>query len=541
MKRLLIALAMVMISSLLFVSCSSTTPTTTTKAPAAVTTPASTQVTAPSSTTAKPATSAPATTTVTPKSGGTLRIYQGSNPNSLGYPVTSVGRDYFASYFCVESLFKTDKDGIIIPALATSYKLDPGAKTVILTLRQGVKFHDGSDFNAAVCKWNLDLYRTSAKNELKSVASVDVIDDYTVRLNLSDFQNTIISQFSVYAGAMISKAAFDANGGQAWCEKNPVGTGPFKFASWVKDISIKYTRFDGYWGGKPFLDGVNLTIYADMNVGLLDLQSGNLDISSILPQAIKQILATGNYYTVTLPTGQCPNYVTDATKPPFNDILVRQAISYAVDTKSMADTFGYGYYQTTNQWAIPGSWAYNPSVIGYQYNPQKAKANLAAAGYPNGFKTTLHHPNQPGIAALATAVQGYLKDVGIDLTLDPVQMASYNNFAVMGKGFDGLVHVMGTAQQDPLLSYVNMATGVEFNNMLKPQEFKDTYAKAIAAPDLDTKQQLIRKLSSLAVDQYCMQTFFWMETSNTAVKNSVKNLIILNGGYIDASKAWLSN
>jgi peptide/nickel transport system substrate-binding protein len=542
MKRLLITLAMVIISSMLFISCGNTTPTTTTKAPAtsAVTTQTATQTTAPSSTTAKPATSAPVTTTVTPKSGGTLRVYQGSNPNSLGYPVTSVGRDYFASYFCIESLFKTDKDGIIFPILATGYKLDQEAKSVTLTLRQGVKFHDGSEFNAVVCKWNLDLYRNSAKTELKLVTSVDIIDDYTVRLNLSEFQNTIISQLSLYAGAMISKAAFDANGGQAWCEKNPVGTGPFKFVGWVKDISIKYNRFDGYWGGKPYLDAINLTIYADMNVGLLDLQSGNLEISTILPMSIKGILDTGNYYTITLPTGQCPNYVTDATKPPFNNLLCRQAISYAVDTKTMAETFGYGFFKVTNQWAIPGSWGYNPDIVGYPYNPQKAKELLAAAGYPNGFKTTLTYPNQPSINDLATGVQGYLKAVGIELTLNPVQMASYNSFAAMGKGFDGMLHVMGTAQQDPLLSYVNIAKGVEFNNMLKPQEFKDAYAQAITTPDRDTKQKLIWKLSSLTVDQYSMQTFFWMETSNTAVKKEVKDLEILNGGYINASKAWLS-
>jgi len=527
MKRILIPLAIILICSIILLGCGTSTTT------------------APTTTTKPPTTSTPATTTpsVIPQSGGTLKVYHQANPNSLGYPVDIIGRDISAASYCLDSLFDETLQGEIVPRLATGYKLDPVAKTITITLRKGVKFHDGSDFNAAVCKWNLDMFRTSNRIELKLVSSIDVIDDYTVRLNLSEFQNTILSQLCGAAGKMISKAAFEANGGKDWAGENPVGTGPFKFVSWEKDRLIKYTRFDGYWGGKPYLDGVNLQIYADANVAELDLQAGNLDIMAVPPKSVKSLLDSGKFYMIERVTGQAPSIAGDATKPPFNDLRVRQAISYALDTKAMADTFGYGYYTNTNQWAIPGTWGYNPNVIGYPYNPQKARQLLAAAGYPNGFKTILHYNTfQPQYTDWATSIQSYLKDIGIELTLDPLKPSVYNDLAFMGKGFDGMIHVMGSAQLDPLLTYANIATGVEFTNMLKPQEFKDTYAKAVTAVDRETKQKLVWELQYLAVDKYCMQTFFWVEKSNLATNIKLKDIRLssVSLGIIDAAKAWFS-
>jgi peptide/nickel transport system substrate-binding protein len=91
-----------------------------------------------------------------------VKIYMTANPRSLGYPATAVGPDMGVAAHCLDALFAQDALGNVTPLLATGYKLDPAAKTMTITLRKGVKFHDGSDFNAAICKWNLDLYRTSA-------------------------------------------------------------------------------------------------------------------------------------------------------------------------------------------------------------------------------------------------------------------------------------------------------------------------------------------------------------------------------------------
>ena len=153
-----------------------------------------------------------ATTTSTPqlkpRYGGTLKML-GYEPYSLGYPATmTANTDGQQASVCLETLFRFDEKGELVPLLATGWKADPKAKTITVTLRKGVKFHDGSDFNAKVCKWNLDKFKEGKRPELTRVESVDVVDDYTVRLNLSEFDNVIPSHFAHDAGRMISQAAY---------------------------------------------------------------------------------------------------------------------------------------------------------------------------------------------------------------------------------------------------------------------------------------------------------------------------------------------
>ena len=136
-----------------------------------------------------------------------------------------------------------------------------------------MKFSDGSDFNSAVVKWNMQQYQAGSKAELSNVTAIDTPDDYTVLLHLKQFDNTLILNLTTAAdaGRMVSKQSFDANGGKTWAEKNPVGTGPFKFVSWTKDVSIIYARNDNYWGGKPYLDGVQYHPYFRPDHGANDL------------------------------------------------------------------------------------------------------------------------------------------------------------------------------------------------------------------------------------------------------------------------------
>ena len=327
----------------------------------------------------------------TPKYGGILKWHV-AEPFSLGFPGTMTGQtDGQTSSVCLETLFRFDANGNMVPLLATDWKANPAAKTITVTLRKGVKFHDGTNFNASACKWNLDQYRGGGRPELKKVVSIDVVDEYTVRLNLSEFDNTIVTSLGNTgdAGRMISPTAFNTNG-KAWCEKNPVGTGPFQFVSWQKEVAIKWKRFDGYWDGKPYLDGIENLRIADTTVQLMAFKAGDLHMMIPDPKVAKSLEAEGKYNFAVPPEGQVPalaGYARDP-KSPFADLRVRQALSYAVDVKTLSNAIGLGYWKVQNQWAIPGTWGYSPTVVGYPYNPQKAKDLLAQAGYPNGFKTS---------------------------------------------------------------------------------------------------------------------------------------------------------
>lgn len=451
----------------------------------------------------------------TPKYGGILKWHV-AEPYSLGYPGTMTGQtDGQTSSVGLETLFRFDANGNLVPLLATDWKADPAAKTITLTLRKGVKFHDGTDFNASACKWNLDQYRGGGRPELKKLASVDVVDDYTVRLNLSVFDNTIVTSLGNTgdAGRMISPTAFNTNG-KAWCEKNPVGTGPFQFVSWQKEVAIKWKRVDGYWDGKPYLDGIEMLRIADATVQLMAFKAGDLHMLIPDPKDAKSLEKDGKYNFAVPPEGQVPalaGYAKDP-KSPFADLRVRQALSYAVDVKTVCNAFGLGYWKFQNQWAMPGTWGYNPNVVGYPYNPQKAKDLLAQAGYPNGFKTSAHFYNlTPIYIDEMSAIQLQLKAVGIDVTLDPLQRPKFAEMASLGKGWDGIARMQGYSSPDPLLKYAGVVAGQEFAGVYLPPEFTALYTQATSAPDFATKQKLVYQLMTLATDKYCIATHLYLQ------------------------------
>ncbi|MFC1533394.1 ABC transporter substrate-binding protein [Thermodesulfobacteriota bacterium] len=456
----------------------------------------------------------------TPQRGGILHRTV-SEPRSLGYPATMTGQtDGQTSSVALETLFRFDKQSNIVPLLATGWKTDPDAKTITITLRRGVKFHDGSDFNASVCKWNLDKYRKEKRRrpELKKVSSVDIIDDYTVRLNLSVFDNTIVTFLAncADAGRMISRKAFEAHD-REWCEQNPVGTGPFQFVSRKKDVIIKWKRFDGYWGSRPYLDGIEMHRIMDPTVALMAFKSGELHIArSVNPKNAKDLEKEGKYIMYRTQNGQVPalgGYAKDP-KSPFSKLKVRQALAYAIDVPAINRAFGLGYWTVQNQWAVPGTWGYNPDVAGYPYNPEKAKKLLAEAGYPNGFKTTLNFYNlRPIYVDEATAMQRYLKDVGIDIKLNGVQRPKFAEMASMGTGWEGLIRMQGFSNPDPLVKYAGVAAGNEFAGVYLPPDFTALFNKATTAKTFENKKKMVLQLMKMATDQYCIAAHLYVKTS----------------------------
>ncbi len=134
---------------------------------------------------------------------------------------------------------------------------------ITFTLRKGVKFHDGTDFNAEAVKFNLEAKKAAKMSGTEDWSSIDILDDYTVRINLLQYVNTALARFTAIYGAMVSPTAFKKNGID-WARWNPVGTGPFQFVGFERDVSAKYKRFEGYWQkGKPYLDGVEYLYIKD--------------------------------------------------------------------------------------------------------------------------------------------------------------------------------------------------------------------------------------------------------------------------------------
>jgi peptide/nickel transport system substrate-binding protein len=493
--KVFISVLLVVLVFVSIVACSKSTPTPTTATKSATAT-----------TSAAPTTSA----AQKPVYGGTLRVGpSNSQQNGIGYPAAEVTDiDYRHSIPCVEALGYYDAAGNVVPYLATGWKEDPAAKTITITIRKGIKFHDGTDFNADAVKWNFQQFIDAKRSEVSNLASVDVIDDSTVRLNFSAWNNGFISQLP-FNSQMISPTAFQKNGGKVWALTHPVGTGPFKFVSWETDVKIRYEKFDGYWqAGKPYLDAIEFYKIADPTVAYASFQRHEIDVLENLhdqPNEYLDLKASGKYTTVASSViGAAPTGVVgDSAHPdsPFANIKVRQAVCYAINKKDIVDNVLHGVAVTCNQYGQPGYWGYNDAVKGFEYNPDKAKSLLAEAGYATGFKTTMIEGNPTD---WFTAVQSYLKVVGIDATID-VAGARWQD-AIQKTGWTGLCYMSlkGGADISPYMPATFSKTGfIWANSILHNDEMDKACSDMATATDFATKQKFVQNAQQLIFDKYC--------------------------------------
>jgi len=278
--------------------------------------------------------------------------------------------DLFYACPAVENLLRTDKEGVPIPWLATGWVVAPDYKSITFTLRKGVKFHDGTDFNAAALKYNFEAQAKSPMPDLKAITSVDVVDDYTAKVNLSVYQPHFFSILATgRAGWIVSPTA----AGKMTADEmkiHPVGTGPFKFEEFKRDAFVKFSRFDQYWQpGKPYLDGVQYDIIVDPVSAMMAFKSGKEEVHwNPTPKEAADLKAQG--YVVSSAQASIYQWIPDSLNPdsPWFNLKVRQAGQYAIDTVSMAKAEGFGWADPYwNQVFPKGNPAYDPTIVGYPF------------------------------------------------------------------------------------------------------------------------------------------------------------------------------
>ena len=468
-----------------------------------------------------------------PVSGGVLIISDSSEEANIGYP-PKMFRPLMMRQGgpALESLLRTDKTGKLTPWLATAFKEDAKAQTITLTLRKDVKFHDGTDFNAEAVKWNLEQSIAAKSAATDKMKKVEVLDNYTVRIHLTSWDSTFLSNLAQYPGMMMSPAAFKKNG-EEWCTGNPVGTGPFQFVSRQSNVRLVYKKFDGYWQkGKPYLDRIEFAFITDSMTREFGLRKKEIDLMvTQSAKSFKELEKDGFAVMKSLyPAGErCLAFDSANPKSPFADVRVRQAANYSIDRKALVDSLFLGIHEVANQQVYKGNWAYNPSVVGYPYDPAKAKQLLAAAGYPNGFKTKLTYYTNPENDQLYAAIQNYLRVVGIDAELEPAQLGRFNQIVASGK-WDGLLVGMATGIDVlAMMDQVYSGSG-RYASMAFPPEYLKAIQDGLAAPDFATKQKRTQELMKITTDKYAMFIDLYVPSELGAAQAYVHDHGILAGG-----------
>lgn len=322
-----------------------------------------------------------------------------------------------------QGLLGFDKDLKVQPLLAERFEASADAKEFTFYLRKGVKFHDGTDFNAEAVKINLERLanpdnKLSRRVLVSMLDHVEIIDDYTVKAVLKEPYGAFASSLAHPGTMMISPAALEKYGKDI--DRHPVGTGAFVFKSWSGD-TLEVTRNDNYWKGKPAVDGVVIRSVPESGARFAMLQANEIQYVPDFPSELVAIAQKMPTLDVVTEPSIIEYYIAmNNMKKPFDDVRVRQALNYAVNKEAFCKVVLNGFCQPATS-AIPPLLKFYTNVGQYEYNPEKAKQLLKEAGYPNGFETEMFGKNSTMVIRGLQFMQQELAKVNVKVSVTPLE------------------------------------------------------------------------------------------------------------------------
>ncbi|MCA9793277.1 MAG: ABC transporter substrate-binding protein [Candidatus Eremiobacteraeota bacterium] len=351
-----------------------------------------------------------------------------------------------------DTLVQYARDSMEIePALAESWETSEDGLVWTFKLRQGVKFHDGTPFDAEAVKLNFErqfkpdhplrfagnkfLYWTDIWGSPSKLDQVEVVDEHTVKLHLTQPVAPFLQNLAMPFFAIVSPTALKEHKEDFF--KHPVGTGAYKFVEWKEREKIVLEANPDYWGGKPKLDQVIFKPVKDSTSRQLQLEKGAVGlITGLLLENVKRLQDNPAVTVETQPGMNIGFLAINNQQKPFDDPRVRQALYHAIDRKTIVDELYQGLAEVADSPLPPAVWG-RAKLEDYDYDPEKAKKLLAEAGYPDGFKTELWYmsaprPYFPEPKVTAEVLGSMLKNVGIEAELSAVDWSVY--LEEIGKG-----------------------------------------------------------------------------------------------------------
>lgn len=334
----------------------------------------------------------------------------------------------------VDNIFDTlvarDSDMKLVPGLATSWKAIDDT-TWEFTLRQGVKFHNGEDFDARSVKVSLDRVldpeaKSPTVSYIRTIEAVEIVDPRTVRIITNGPDPLLPTRMSRYPSYIVP-ADYATSVSTAEFARKPVGTGPYKFVEFIPDRHVILEANADYWRGKPRIDRVVWRPIPDSTARLTSLLTGEVDLIESMPSDLTQMVVSNpDIDLVQVKNGGLTIYLGLVTSvPPLDNVKVRQALNIAIDRKTIVDNVLNGMASVRGTQVGPADFGYL-DIPAPKYDPQKAKQLLAEAGYPDGFDITLQasrHYMKDDVVAQAIAQQ--FAQIGVKANLDILDWSVY--------------------------------------------------------------------------------------------------------------------
>ncbi|ODT83695.1 MAG: hypothetical protein ABS76_01900 [Pelagibacterium sp. SCN 64-44] len=472
--------------------------------------------------------------------GGVMNILARQLPSEMGNIKTTFAAGTSGYIFpVVETLVGVDPETGFSPTkLATAWKVADDGLSINFTLREGVKFHDGTDFNAEAVKWNID--QSLAKGALDTVESVSVDSDYSVTLHLKQPDSTLFKALSWYDGIMISPASVEGQTAE-FVASHIVGTGPFTMENFEQDAKVEYVAFDGYWDeGKPYLDGITYTVVPDQNTAKTAFLAGQAHVWDYMDSRNAPELRDMGY-TINITAGLGRIMYPDSVNAdsPYSKLEVRQAFEHAIDKHAIVDAFGYG------TWSVMDGPCADihvgcDAVSELAYDPALARDLLAKAGYPNGFETTVYAVGSVE-DEMMTAIQAFLADAGITANMlkpDPATGA-----ALHAEGWNNAMYLQGLTTDGPSFAAALSVDGPVPVGKAPvtevPERYNELLAQVMAATDAESERALSAELAQFIQDEMIYIPMFVTSRNAALGKGVHSDLEAYSVHFWNPAESWI--
>jgi peptide/nickel transport system substrate-binding protein len=435
---------------------------------------------------------------------GVLRLGYTTGPSSLDPARATSGGDRVFLLPVYDRLVRLTNAGEPQPMLATKWEFTKNGNGLLLTLRRGVKFHDGTPFDAQAVKANLDRYRgmegSTQRAVLSSVTDVNVLDAGRVEIVCQAGCGGLLRTLGDNPGMMVSPKAFS----NPDLGTKPVGAGPYSVSDYRAGARVVYSPVAGYHdASNQKLGGLEVTVLPDDATRLNALRSGQLDMTFLRPYQVDEAKAAG--LKLIGNRGSIWYYVgMNMKRSKFGDVRVRQALNHAVDKKGITESLLKGYCTPSDQPLREGTLGYarqTPKIV-YPYDPAKAKKLLAEAGLANGFEFDALVWNIPLFVQIGEVVQAQLAQVGVKMNLQaapvPQVMGSYFGKQAMDAFVGG-----NLGSLDPSATVANLYLPTGFINPSKHSTpaIQEAYAKTVRSPENTERQQAFEVLIKSAMEE----------------------------------------
>jgi peptide/nickel transport system substrate-binding protein len=410
-----------------------------------------------------------------------------------------------------EGLTRFMADGSVVPGLAESWEISDDGLEYTFKLREGVTFHDGTTMDAEDVKFTLDrILAEDSANAQKAlyaaISSVEVVDPLTVKLTLSEPNGNMLFNLAWGDAVIVAPESIDN------IKQMPIGTGAFKFVSWTQGDNIQIEKNPDYWGTPAVLEKATFKFISDPTAAFAAVMAEDVDVFSGFPapENLPQFEADPRFQVLVGSTEGETILSTNNKMPPFDNVKVREALAHAIDRQAIIDGAMFGYGTPIGTHFAPHNPAYVDLTSNSTYDPEKAKALLAEAGFADGFETTLYLPPPSYARRGGEIIAAQLAEVGIKAEITNVEWAQWLESVFRGKDF-GLTIVSHTEPMD-IGIYANPDYYFQYDN----PAFQDLITKLNSTTDPAMRNEMLGEAQKIISSDYVNGYLFQLAALSVA-------------------------